>query len=102
MAYSDSSYRRQIDTKLEDDLKLKKAELPAFCKTFFNSTDTSISIRTKISYAMDMRVFFKWVIQSNPAYSKYEMPDAVLFCARFPEALPVLLSVLKSVYCSIP
>ena len=46
MAYSDSSYRRQIDTKLEDDLKLKKAELPAFCKTFFNSTDTSISIRT--------------------------------------------------------
>lgn len=80
MAYSDSSYRRQIDTKLEDDLKLKKAELPAFCKTFFNSTDTSISIRTKISYAMDMRVFFKWVIQSNPAYSKYEIKDLPFEC----------------------
>lgn len=72
---SDLTYHEQVN--ITGTLKLREllADLPAFVKDFFRGIETSTSIRTRIAYAYDLRIFFQFLLEKNPVFSSYAMND---------------------------
>lgn len=68
--YQEQSY---IDNtiKLRDVLRT----MPSFAKDYFRAIEPTTSARTRISYAYDIRVFFQFLLNENPAFHKYSMND---------------------------
>lgn len=69
----EKTYKEQND--LENIRKLRQVltTLPAFCKTYFRSLETTKSTRTRLSYAYDLSVFFTFLKQTNPWYAKMDV-----------------------------
>ena len=42
-------------------------ELPKFCKQFFRGIENTTSTRTRLGYALDLRIFFEFIQQNNNA-----------------------------------
>lgn len=57
--------------RLRDVLKT----MPEFVKDYFRSIEPTTSAKTRISYAYDIRVFFQFLLQENPAFRHYKMTD---------------------------
>lgn len=49
--------------------------LPPFCKTFFRGIEEYTSARTRLAYAYDLRLFFEYMHEKNPACTKMEIKD---------------------------
>jgi len=45
--------------------------LPPFAKDFFRAIEPRSSARTRINYAYDLRIFFRFLIEVNPVYKNY-------------------------------
>lgn len=58
---------------IENTLRLREIlkTLPPFVRDYFRAVESSTSSRTRISYAYDLRVFFKFLIENNPIYRSY-------------------------------
>ena len=69
------SYHEQMKINYTLQLRELLTTLPSFCKDFFRALEPKTSAKTRISYAYDLRVFFQFLIDSNPIYSNYEMKD---------------------------
>lgn len=69
------TYRELTDT--ENILKLREVlqTLPVFTKDFFRSISTTTTTKTRISYAYDIRIFFQFLIEQNPAFKNMKMTD---------------------------
>ena len=67
------SYKELNDTENIRKLREVLKTLPKFCKSYFISLETTKSTRTRLSYAYDLSVFFEFLVQSNPYYSKIDM-----------------------------
>ena len=67
--YDDLTARQTI--KLRELIKT----LPPFAKEFFRAIDSTTQVRTRIAYAYDLRVFFHFLIDENPAYRNYSVLD---------------------------
>lgn len=69
------TYRDQTDT--ENIIKLREVlkTLPPFAKDYFRAIDATTTTKTRISYAYDIRIFFQFLIQENPAYHNYTPSD---------------------------
>lgn len=67
------SYHEQ--TKINYTLRLREIlkTLPPFAKDFFRAIEPTSSIRTRINYAYDIRVFFYFLMENNPVYQHYSM-----------------------------
>ncbi|MCR4686456.1 MAG: tyrosine-type recombinase/integrase [Lachnospiraceae bacterium] len=66
------------DKLIKDNIvKLREliAELPEFCNDFFLGRDQLISSRTKIAYAYDLGVFFKFIHENKKGYKDMEITD---------------------------
>ena len=50
-------------------------ELPHFCKTYFRGIEEYTSSRTRLSYAYDIRLFFEFLHEKNPALKNTEITD---------------------------
>ena len=61
----------------ENILKLRQvlSTLPAFCKDYFRAIDSTTTTKTRISYAYDIRIFFQFLLDENPAFKNYAMTD---------------------------
>ena len=72
---SRTTYREHTDT--ENILKLRQvlSTLPAFCKDYFRAIDSTTTTKTRISYAYDIRIFFQFLLDENPAFKNYTMTD---------------------------
>lgn len=72
---SRTTYREHTDT--ENILKLRQvlSTLPAFCKDYFRAIDSTTTTKTRISYAYDIRIFFQFLLDENPAFKDYKMTD---------------------------
>lgn len=72
---SKTTYREHTDT--ENILKLRQvlSTLPAFCKDYFRAIDSTTTTKTRISYAYDIRIFFQFLLDENPAFKNYAMTD---------------------------
>ncbi len=69
------SYHDQKD--MENILKLRELlqTLPPFVKDYFRAAEATTSTRTRLSYAYDLRVFFQFLLDENPAFKDCSMRD---------------------------
>lgn len=70
-----SNYHDQIQKKNVEKLRELLASLPSFCKMYFRGMNDTISSRTKIAYAYDLRLFFEFLMKNNSYCQKFEMSE---------------------------
>ena len=65
----------QEQTNIDYTLRLREIlkTLPDFSKDFFRAIEPSSSIRTRINYAYDIRIFFLFLMEANPIIKNYEI-----------------------------
>lgn len=68
--YHDEINKQNIE-KMREVLK----ELPKFAKQFFRGIETTTSTRTRLGYALDLRIFFEFIQQNNSSLRKIPIPD---------------------------
>ena len=70
-----TTYHEQKD--VENILRLREvlSTLPPFCRDYFRAIDTTTTTKTRISYAYDIRIFFQFLLDENPAFKDYKMTD---------------------------
>jgi integrase/recombinase XerC len=70
-----TTYHEQKD--VENILRLREvlSTLPPFCRAYFRAIDTTTTTKTRISYAYDIRIFFQFLLDENPAFKDYKMTD---------------------------
>ena len=56
-------------------LRELEKELPPFVTTFFRGIEPYTASRTRIAYAIDLKVFFEYIKESNPIYKEKEIRD---------------------------
>lgn len=69
------TYHEQTD--IENTLKLREVlkTLPPFCRDYFRAIEATTTAKTRISYAYDIRIFFQFLLEENPAFKDYAMKD---------------------------
>lgn len=62
-------------TEMDYTIRLREIlkTLPPFSKDFFRAIEPTSSIRTRMNYAYDIRVFFHFLMENNPIYGKYSI-----------------------------
>ncbi len=67
-------------TYIDNTLRLREVlkTLPPFAKDYFRAIEPTTSARTRISYAYDIRVFFRFLKQNNPIYKDYDLTQFTL------------------------
>lgn len=67
----------QEQSYIDNTIKLRDVlhTMPSFSKDYFRAIEPTTSARTRISYAYDIRVFFQFLLNENPAFHKYSMDD---------------------------
>lgn len=63
-----ANYSKDAQEKLNIKLKEKIGLLPNFTKTFFRGITANTSIKTRIAYATDLKIFFDYLIECHPAF----------------------------------
>lgn len=71
----DKNYHDQV--QIEQTMKLREVllTLPSFCKSFFRGVDNNMSARTKLGYALDLRIFFEFLHETNSQLAKSEITE---------------------------
>ena len=69
------SYHEQIDIKNTIRLREILNTMPSFCKDYFRAIEPMTSTKTRISYAYDIRVFFRYLLSQNPSFKNTSMQD---------------------------
>ncbi|MDO4339954.1 MAG: tyrosine-type recombinase/integrase [Eubacteriales bacterium] len=64
-------------TDIENTLRLREVlnTLPPFCRDYFRAIDSTTTTKTRISYAYDIRIFFQFLLEQNPAFKDFSMDD---------------------------
>ena len=72
---SKMTYREKTD--IDNTLRLREVlkSLPPFCRDYFRAMESTTTTKTRISYAYDIRIFFQFLLDSNPAFKEYSMTD---------------------------
>ena len=78
MPVDSQSYHRQVDQKNIIKLRELIEDLPSYVKDFFRGIDSQTSSRTRIAYAYDLRVFYRYLHENNPSFAKKEIRDISL------------------------
>lgn len=68
--YHDEVNKQNIE-KMRDIL----TELPKFCKQFFRGIENTTSTRTRLGYALDLRIFFEYIQEHNSAMRRIPIPE---------------------------
>ncbi len=71
-------YHEQVNIDNEVKLRELMSELPRFCREFFIGITPSTSSRTRIAYAYDLGVFFRFLQENNPSLGKMEITEIPL------------------------
>lgn len=67
------TYQEQI--YIDNTLRLRDIlnTMPPFVRDYFRAIEPTTSARTRISYAYDIRVFFRFLLENNPVYKNHTM-----------------------------
>lgn len=70
-------YTYQEQNNIENQKKLREvlSELPSFTLSFFRGIEPRTSSRTRLGYGYDLRIFFEFLQQYNPAVGKMKLRD---------------------------
>lgn len=69
------TYSQEQDIKNTQRMRKVLKELPKFCRSFFRSMEDTVSARTRLAYAYDLRVFFEYLQHENESLSKMKIHD---------------------------
>lgn len=71
----EKTYHEQ--TTIDYTLRLREIlkTLPSFARDYFRSIEPTSSIRTRMNYAYDIRVFYNFLMENNPIYKNYDIND---------------------------
>lgn len=75
------NYHDKLNVNNTKKLRELLNTLPSFAKEFFLGIKDTTSTRTRLAYAYDLRIFFEYIHESMPKYSKYditELPISIL------------------------
>lgn len=67
MAKKILSYHEQMEIDYIKKIRSLLSELPPYVTEFFRGRETTTSVKTRISYAYDLKTFFCFLLQANPA-----------------------------------
>ena len=69
------TYHEQTD--IENILRLRELlkTLPPFAKDYFRAIEPTTSTNTRIAYAYDIRIFFRFLLEVNPSFKNKEVQD---------------------------
>ena len=69
------TYHDQMD--IQNTLQLREVlkTLPTFSKVYFRAIEPTTSTKTRLSYAYDIRTFFRYLQESNPIFQKQEITN---------------------------
>ncbi len=69
------TYREQ--EKIENTVKLREflMELPPYVKDYFRAKEPTTSDKTRLSYAYDLRVFFRFLQETNPTLKEKSLSE---------------------------
>jgi site-specific recombinase XerD len=73
-----TSYRSKLHKEKTLLLRELVNGLPAFCRDFFRGIEPGTSILTRINYAYDLRLFFRFLTEQVSAFSDMDIPDIPL------------------------
>ena len=67
------TYHEQTD--VENTLRLRDVlkTLTPFCRDFFRAIEPRTTTKTRISYAYDIRIFFQFLLEQNPAFRDWSI-----------------------------
>ncbi len=78
MNLNEQSYHQQVDIKNTYKLRELISTLPPFAKSYFRGIEPRTSSRTRIAYAYDLNIFFRFLHNTNPIFQKMEIKDITL------------------------
>lgn len=78
MAGRNFSYHEQKETDYTLQLRQLLTELPPYAKDYFRAAEQKTGAKTRLSYAYDLQVFFRFLIEKNPALSGKNMSEITL------------------------
>ncbi len=67
MAGPGESYATELTRRQTLELRARVAELPPLCAAFFRAIEDRTQVRTRLAYALDLRVFFTWLAAGSVA-----------------------------------
>ena len=67
------TYHEETDIKNIQKLREVLKTLPSFTTDYFRAIEPTTTTKTRISYAYDVRVFFHFLIETNPMFKGKEM-----------------------------
>ena len=78
MEHTSSDYYSEREILYTQKLRSLISQLPPYSKDYFRAIEHTTGSRTKISYAYDLQVFFRFLLQNNPNLSDKKMTDISL------------------------
>ncbi len=72
------SYYDEKEIEYTKRLRELSVELPQYTKDYFRAIENVSSPRTRISYAYDLLVFFRFMLEKNPSLSKKTIQEITL------------------------
>lgn len=75
---SEHSYHDQVNKENIEKMRAVLQELPKFCKQFFRGIENTTSTRTRLGYALDLRIFFEFIQQNNNALRRTPIQEYTL------------------------
>ncbi len=70
-----NNYHDMVNKQNIEKMRAVLAELPKFCKQYFRGIEHTTSTRTRLGYALDLRIFFEFIQQNNLAMRKTPITD---------------------------
>ncbi|MCR5829580.1 MAG: tyrosine-type recombinase/integrase [Lachnospiraceae bacterium] len=75
---NNKSYHEQKEIDYTKALREYLAELPGFVTTYMRGMKQRMQSRSRLAYAVDLKVFFTWLHDSNPLFKNKEIRDISL------------------------
>ena len=72
------TYHEQKSIEYTKKLRMYLAELPQYVTTFFRGIEPNTQPRTRLAYAIDLKVFFEWLRQANPLFKDKSVKEISL------------------------
>lgn len=78
MAKTTKTYSEQMNNEFTLKLRELLKDMPQYMTTFFRGIEQTTSTRTRLAYATDLRVFFRWLLEANPQLHDKTTKDITL------------------------
>lgn len=75
MASTSQNYHDEVNKQNIEKMRAVLTELPKFCKQFFRGIENTTSTRTRLGYALDLRIFFEFIQERNTAMRRIPIAD---------------------------